>query len=233
MRCRKSEELISLYVDGDLEERRVKALEAHLAGCASCREVLKDFRAMAEAARATGVPEPSDAVWTNILVKVREARAAAPVPSVRPAGFRFMKPLAIAAAALVLVAGGVFIGVRIAGTSAPLPAKGDPNYTLAKLDEAENHYKQAIKALGQAFESKRGELPAEMVGVFEQNLAVVDATITACRQAVQTSPRDLDARNYLLAAYTDKVALLDSAVNFEGLGRSFAEPAGNNKKTVI
>ena len=49
--------------------------------------------------------------------------------------------------------------------------------------------------------------------LFDRNLSVVDATIQACRAAVRTEPDDLEARNYLLAAYTRKITLLDAALD--------------------
>jgi hypothetical protein len=52
----------------------------------------------------------------------------------------------------------------------------------------------------------------QVAEMFEKNLAVIDATIQACRQAVLKEPQDLQARNYLLAAYMDKVMFLDAAL---------------------
>lgn len=88
-------------------------------------------------------------------------------------------------------------------------------FTLAKLDEAQGHYEQAVRALGEAFAAQKGELDPQVAELFERNLAVIDATIQACRAAVRAEPDDLEARNYLLAAYTQKVALLDSALDFQ------------------
>jgi len=48
--------------------------------------------------------------------------------------------------------------------------------------------------------------------MFDRNLAVIDATIQACREAVRKEPDDLQARNYLLAAYMDKLTFLDTAL---------------------
>lgn len=95
-------------------------------------------------------------------------------------------------------------------------------YTLAKLDEAERHYEQAVRALGEAFAAEKGALPPEVVDLFDRNLSVIDSTIQACRAAVQAEPDDLEARNYLLAAYTRKAALLDSALDLQRGGRDAA-----------
>ena len=100
-----------------------------------------------------------------------------------------------------------------AGAPLSAAAKGGEAYTLAKLDEAERHYEQAIKALGEAFAADKDGLAPAVVELFDRNLSVVDATIQACRAAVQTEPDDLEARNYLLAAYTRKITLLDAALD--------------------
>jgi hypothetical protein len=69
-------------------------------------------------------------------------------------------------------------------------------------------------------------LAPQVVELFERNLGVIDATIRACRAAVLAEPDDLQARSYLLAAYTEKVTLLDSALD---LGRQDGEPKGKRK----
>jgi tetratricopeptide (TPR) repeat protein len=88
-------------------------------------------------------------------------------------------------------------------------------YTLAKLDEAERYYEQAIRSLGEAFAAGKGALDPRVIELFDRNLSVIDATIQACRNAVLAEPDDLEARSYLLAAYTQKVTLLDSALDLQ------------------
>ena len=73
--------------------------------------------------------------------------------------------------------------------------------TLAKLDEAERYYELAVKSLGEALAGEKGRLSPEVAEMFEKNLEVVDATIQACRRAVRSEPDNVQARDYLLAAY--------------------------------
>lgn len=61
MSCERFEKWIALYIEGDLAERKARRVEAHLAGCAACREraeslaqsqqALKSLRAEAVDAR--------------------------------------------------------------------------------------------------------------------------------------------------------------------------------------
>lgn len=236
MRCRKAMRDISRAVDGELAGRAKAGLERHLAVCPECRALEADLRKIVAGAAKLGAPEPSDRVWARIRAGLaREAagrergRAAAPA---RPA-FGFGRPAlryaGIAAVALVLVVAGVVAGRRLgrgpAASGGPGPEERE-RYTLAKLDEAERYYQQAIGAMTEAFSAEKGALRPEVAELFERNLSVIDATIMACRQAVLDEPDDLEARNYLLAAYTKKITLLDDALD---LRRRDGDVAGGRK----
>jgi hypothetical protein len=227
MRCRKAREEINKMVDGELDPRRAARLDRHLAECGECRALQADLRKIVGGAAEIEGPEPSDEVWRNIRAGL-EARAlptsaeGAPLdrrplfglslPAVRYAG--------AAALALVLVVSGLVIGRRLGRQDARMSPAEREVYTLAKLDEAQDHYEQAVRALSEAFAAEKGALDPQVAELFERNLAVIDTTIQACRAAVRAEPDDLEARNYLLAAYTQKAALLDSALDFQREHRS-------------
>lgn len=115
-------ERLSEYLDGDLDARTRRDLEAHLESCADCREVLDDLRALTARAEALADREPGFDLWPGI------ARRLEP----RPAGAwgRFtgwlagarialtLPQLAAAAALLVVVSGGtVWLLSRPAATT--------------------------------------------------------------------------------------------------------------------
>lgn len=227
MKCRQARKYISQTVDGDLAGRKSARLERHLESCGECRAFREDLRAIAGAAANLDTPGPSDKVWKNIRMELALAdRRPAPeryrlrplfglsVPALRYAG--------VAAVAFVLVASGILVGTRLGRRGVPAGLDAREKYTLAKLDEAEGHYQAAIRALAQAFVSQKGTLAPQVAELFDRNLAVIDATIKACRAAVLEEPDDLQARNYLLAAYTEKVTLLDSALDLERKGQAVA-----------
>jgi len=230
MRCRKAQEWISRSVDGELDPGRAARLERHLEKCAECRAFAEDMRKIVEEASGLAAPEPSDRVWSNI-------RAGLEAGTLRPSaeGARLdRRPLfglslatlryaGAAALALILVASGIIVGTRLGREEVRLSPQEREAYTLAKLDEAESHYEQASRALGEAFAAGKGALPPEVVELFERNLSVIDSAIQACRAAVLAEPDDLEARNYLMAAYTKKITLLDSALDLQ---RGDREPAG-------
>jgi tetratricopeptide (TPR) repeat protein len=222
MRCSKARRFISEYVDGALDARKAAELERHIEKCPVCREVLADFRGMKEAASDLEAPEPDDAVWERIKVRLASGAAAAePAAPVRvPGRWAFglgvpaLKLAGVTALALLLVGTGVYVGLRVGSRGTARAPKNSEQYTLAKLDEAEAYYQKAIKSLGEAFAGEKGAMIPQAAEMFERNLAVIDATIQACREAVRKEPDDLQARNYLLAAYMDKLTFLDTALEF-------------------
>jgi Putative zinc-finger len=61
MRCKKATRLLQLYIDGCLTMQQTRALEAHVSGCAACREELELLQEVAYALRNPGlIAEPED-----------------------------------------------------------------------------------------------------------------------------------------------------------------------------
>jgi len=236
MRCRKAQEYISRSVDGELAARQAARLERHLASCGECRALLEDLRKIVGGATELDAPEPSERVWRNIRTGLAAADVKPLVEGIslepRPLfglGAPALRYAGIAVLAAVLVVSGVIIGTRLGRQGLPVGPEAGEKYTLAKLDEAEGYYQQAIKSLNEAFTSQKGVLAPQVVELFDRNLGVIDATIQACRAAVLAEPDDLQARNYLLAAYTQKVTLLDSALDLQRQGQ---ETGGKVKKIL-
>jgi hypothetical protein len=236
MRCSKAHEYISRSIDGELSGRQAARLERHLASCGECRALAEDFRAIAGDAAKLDAPEPSDKVWKGIraglaaadLKPARERLESARRP-LFGLGLPALRYAGVAALAVVLVASGLIVGLRLGRQGTLAGSDRGEKYTLAKLDEAERYYQQAIKSLSEAFASEKGALVPQVVELFDRNLSVIDATIQACRRAVLEEPDDLQARNYLLSAYTEKVTLLDSALDLQRRDR---EAAGKRKKIL-
>jgi len=229
MTCRKSREYVSRSIDGDLSDRESARLERHLALCGECRTLREDLTAIVDGAARLETPAPSDKAWLKIRAGLTAEEAGRTGErrwvSKRPAfglGFPALRFAGIAAAALALVITGIAVGRKLGRAPAPLGPQAREQYTLAKLDEAERFYQQAIKSLSEAFAAEKGALAPQVAELFDRNLSVIDATIQACRRAVLEEPDDLEARNYLLAAYTQKLTLLDSALDLQTRDRDAA-----------
>lgn len=224
MRCLKARRWASDEIDGALDARRSARLKRHLETCAACREVREDFSAIARDARQLQTPEPSPEAWGRVRASLAASRAGAgaAAPALRPsASFAArafgLRTVATAAAAVLLVGGGVVLGLLIGRPGrVPAPNPIDKEYaTLAKLDEAERYYQLAIKSLAEAFAAGKGAFEPAVAEMFERNIDVIDASIQACRLAVSGDPDDLRARDYLLGAYREKIQFLDTVLEFQ------------------
>jgi anti-sigma factor RsiW len=216
MRCSKAHRLIGEKLEGTIGAQDLAELKKHLEQCADCGVLIKDFERLAEDARTLPKKEPSGRVWTAIVEDLRKARRE---PERRPAlkprwldvfGTMRRARWAWAAALTLVIVGGLAIGLRPWSGSGPA---GSERETLAKLKEAEKHYRLAIEALSDAISSQKTNLDPQTAALFAQNLRDVDSVIHACRDAVQKNPNNLDVRVYLLDAYKDKVEFLGRIVD--------------------
>jgi hypothetical protein len=213
MNCAKAARWTSEYADGALDAGKSARLERHLESCPACRELLRDFRAMARDARRLDAPKVPAQAWTRIRARLRDG-AAVPLGVKRPAlatsplgGRRFA--FAAASLALMVVAAGVlFFSLRKGKDLVVEGPDQQEQRTLAKLDEAEGYYELAVRSLNEALAGEKGGLSPEVAEMFEKSLEVVDATIRACRQAVRNEPDNVQTRDYLLAAYKEKIVLM-------------------------
>ena len=215
MRCAKAKRLISDYIDKGLNDRQDVRLERHLQKCPDCRKVLEDLQQIAAGSRELEEVVPSQQTWHKLKARLipEEQKVLAFQPEKR-ARFRLiffpprLKYALSAALVLAFVTGAVMLGLKFKGGVDILGKKDPKSYILAKLDEAERHYKKAIKALWEAVSAQEESMTLEIAEVFRKNLMIIDASIIACRQTVLQEPENMDARSFLLAAYREKVDFL-------------------------
>lgn len=229
MKCSKAHELIGELLEGTIRGEDRRELEKHLESCDDCRELLADFQKIQNEAAALPKLEPSADVWPNILDGVRRARE---TESARPAAAagrreRLFVPgrprYALAAAlSLGLIVGGAFL-IRGPGEKT-VPAAGVKAhaFTMAKLEEAETHYRLAIQALQEAAAAQKTGLAPETMAALKADLRKIDEVIAACRETVQGHPQSIEARVYLLGAYKGKLEFLDKIL---AAGRKSTAPS--------
>ena len=215
MKCAKAKKLISEYIDGDLGKDAALSLEKHLEACPDCRKLLSDFQQIKQKAKGLKKAGPSGEVWFRIQERIKE-KTQGPVPGPRvrflffPARLRY----AVSASLLFLVAvGAVVIGLRIGNRGNDANGNNGQKYALAKIQEAEEHYKLAIKALWEAVQAQQENFDPKIAETFRLNLELIDASLEDCRKAVANDPDDLESQYYLLAVYKKKAELLDSMID--------------------
>jgi anti-sigma factor RsiW len=214
---------LSEYVDGELAVAERRGVEAHLAGCAECREALGELQAVANRARSLTDQAPAADLWPAIATRIGGDSQRGPrVLELRAARrFSFTLPQLVAASlALMVMSGGMVWLARlggertdIPGINAVAPSPGSTPAAVAVLPAtfAEAHYDEAIADLQQTLEADRARLDPETVRVLERSLIAIDSAIEECRRALAADPANRYLSDSLVAAKKRKLGLLRRA----------------------
>jgi anti-sigma factor RsiW len=184
---------LSEFVDGALDAAETTALEQHLAGCAECRDIVAELRAVVAAAQDAGDSEPPRDLWSGIHTAITGSAAVTPLPQRTVRRFSFSMPQ-LAAAALVIMSlsgGAVWLASR---TSAPDLASGTIVQSsgsarqVATQPLVEPEYPADIEGLERALEQNRAQLDPATVEVIERSLEAIDRAIDDARAALDNDP---------------------------------------------
>ena len=221
--CARAAALIHEQVDGVLEAGARPDLDAHLASCAACRELLADLAAIRRA--AAGIPDatPRPEVWASLSSRLAAELAARP----RPFWSGTRVALAMAATLIVAVTSSVWLMRSPEPAPAPRASAGSPasaatgviqsNEGLVQdVDEhlriADEHYVKAIAGLEQVVKSGEDSLDPALAATLQKNLGVIDQAITESREAIKAQPNSQLVQTSLFEALRQKVALLEDTV---------------------
>jgi hypothetical protein len=184
-------ERLSAWIDDDLPAGEAEEVARHLEGCAACRGIAEDLRAITTAAVELDPPEVSDG-WGAIAQRIE-----------RPRTRRRFRLLAVAAA-LVLTLGALLF-------SQFTPPKKDPVLHRAHLElgRLQQQQQRTIDALMTLVKRGRQSWDPTLRRTFTNNLGLVDAAIAECRRALDKRPDDVALKASLMAAYQRKVDLLE------------------------
>jgi hypothetical protein len=219
MTCDRCHDLVDDYVDGTLAADDLKAIEAHLAGCDTCRAMAADWSAIRRSARALEPHVPPPQVWTKLAASFEGERSRS-MASRWFAGGVGWRPLAVAATLIVLAGGASWILLR---QSSLTPSDSSPRIATTtnpelvqsvetELKLAEEHYQKAIAGLEQITRTESTTLDPQVAAVLQKNLDVIDQAIGESRAALQTQPASDVAQESLFEALRNKVALLQDTV---------------------
>jgi len=73
-----------------------------------------------------------------------------------------------------------------------------------------------VDEMEKSFQARRATLDPAVKAIYEKGLESLDSSIDECRTSVEQEPQNSLASEYLVAAYTQKAAVLESALQFEG-----------------
>jgi anti-sigma factor RsiW len=197
------------HADGTLPASQQRVVDAHLSSCRSCRDAVDSLRQLRTAVRQLPPLSPPRHAWTRIERSLRAGGATR--TSMR------WQWLAAAAALAVAVLGGMKLSdLRRASTPAPTQGVSADAPTAqsiaAELQQAEQHYQNAITGLERIANSEKGSLDPQVASTLEKNLAVVDQAISESRAALKAQPASEPAQASLLESFRAKIDLLQDTV---------------------
>ena len=199
--CDQDHAELSAWIDGDLEPGAQERVTGHLEGCAACRQVVDDLRALQRAAAALGDHDTRGAEgaagWQGIVARLPQPAHA----QERPSGRRGLLVAAAAVVLLTIAAVGWF-------TTREGAVDGTERRARLELARLRTQQERTIAALLAVVRRDRQRWAPELQQTYHKNLALVDAAINECRRALERKPRSLPLRASLMAAYGRKVDLL-------------------------
>jgi anti-sigma factor RsiW len=203
--CPEVQPRLSAFVDGDLEASDQSAIAAHVAGCANCAGIVRDFGALRRAAGSLGAIEPPSRVFTALSDRLPD----------RPGSRQWLR----LAAAIAVVAAGAYGVVRFdrhAATLAPAAGNAAAPVTVEANGESwgtmVTHYETAIAELEGVTKREGHSLDPALAAALQTNLKQVDDAIDQSRAAVSTDPASEAARDSLSDSLRRKVTVLEATV---------------------
>lgn len=217
---------LSDYLDEELDARERQAVEAHLATCDACRDLLADLRQVTLRAAALETRMPERDLWAGIAGRIGAAPGTAgqtpkviPIETRRPRWrlpeFTLTAPQLVAAGLLIAVlsSAGVWFAMR-GQTNAPVPEPIAEQQTDGVDALPVSGYEQTIADLEGTLEKNRSRLDPATVEILEQNLAIIDSAIEESRAALAADPASAYLYRHLNRQMQQKVNLLEQAAQY-------------------
>ncbi len=156
MNCRRTQDLIPLYVGGDLKDARALEVASHLDSCDECRGVMDEFSESQQWARTAAEPDFDEAFFDDlrqsVFAQIESAKA-------RPSFFQFLrermslKPALALTVALMILAMGMAFYIYSGGT------KNDSRNGLTAGDKEKKQEEQTVAPLEKEEKEFRNHRP--------------------------------------------------------------------------
>ncbi|HEX5818236.1 MAG TPA: zf-HC2 domain-containing protein [Gemmatimonadales bacterium] len=200
---------LSEYLDGDLAHDERIAFEAHLDGCAECRAVLDDLRAVVATARRLPDLPPSRDLWPEVAERTRGVLPLRPRAARTPSSW---VRLAMAAALFAAVGSGVTWLAMTRGPGAPAApiatADAPASATPRTVSDRPRGTDAAIAELEQIVRQGESRLDTATVRIVTENLARIDTAIAQAQRALAGDPSNAYVRRHLADTERRKIELL-------------------------
>jgi hypothetical protein len=169
-------------------------------------------RRLAEETRMLRRPIQAPGLWNRIEEALKaEAETSKTRPSALPApakNFHLIWLLIPAAAGAAFI-----LALAVLPPRPSDPASGLlDRRALARVDSQEKEYIRAIDDLEKRARPKISAMDRSLMSLYKDRLALIDAQIDKCREALEQNPSSAHIRRYLLAALQDKKQTLAEAL---------------------
>lgn len=196
------------------------AAVAHLDACTACQREYEAMSRMRMAFSGLAELEAPAGAWSRIEAALPETVEEAQAPAVidlrprrRPFGFFGGWPLQ-AAAALILFAGGLTLGIRLrqAGMTENIPvvaSSQDGDEAARQIDADHASYQDAVSRLEQLRLRTVSTAvdPADDPAAAAAQLIYLDALVTASQEALREAPEDPAVNDFLFEVIDERDAL--------------------------
>ena len=225
MFCNQCQELLSEYIDGALELGEQVNLERHLADCEPCRAVRDDLLQIVHFSHQLPLQSPSTPLWPRIQSGVEEFKPSFwswPLRWFARLGrlnFNLSVPQIIAgtAALTIVVSIGVIVSRRdsvpVALSTGTATSVATSDVTPLSRADVQQLEKQ-ISRLSETVELQKDSWDPALRTAYERNLLYIDQSLVECRHQLKDNPADAVSQELMLAAYREKVRLLEGFEKF-------------------
>lgn len=224
MVCKQCQELLSEYIDGALELGEQVNLERHLGDCEPCRAVRDDLLQIVHFSQQLPLQSPSTPLWPRIQSGVEELKPSFWSWPLRWfAGFRTLNfnlsiPQLIAGAAALTIVVSIAVivsrhdSIPAALSSGVVTVPPSDVTPLSKTDMQQ--LEKQINRLSETVEQQKDSWDPALRTAFERNLLYIDQSLVECRHQLRDNPADDVSQELMLAAYREKVRLLEGFEKF-------------------
>jgi uncharacterized protein YukE len=236
MNCEQCQELLSLFLDSELEEPAAASVRAHLSVCGECAAVCEELAAIIDVsaldADAPGSRLDSDAMWERISGSIESDRVSGRAPGAGPRdarprrrGWKLSLPQAVASIAATVIVSSLLTFVALSGLIWPSTASPDtvaePSVfermlaTVGLADSREERLRKRIEERRRTIEFWNRKIEARRVqwdghfrDAFDRNLKEIEQVVGEYSRALEQNPDDPLAEEMLDSALYDQEELL-------------------------
>ena len=218
--CFEFEAALPAYLEGET----LPEVTAHARQCQFCSPVLTDLALIQRASHELPLEEPPARLWANLRAQLlAEELIHEPVSGWRRwfegLGF-FGDPAPVAALAGLVILASLLVLPRTTLEPTGATLVSNAAHGASDLGTPESPDEQllasAVREEETNFRAQETSLEPVVKATYRKSLESLDNSIRECKDSIRREPTNRLAREYLLAAYTQKAQVLETALEYNG-----------------